>query len=168
MQLNTVIFDMDGLLIDSEPLWSEAAAEVFTRYGIKVTEEQYAITTGLRTKEFVEWWFTHYKISMEQAEFARKAIIEKVIDKMATGRRQRAQASRNQDGSVGTLDILGTQSPLLVTRKTNIPPRDVCAGGQGSNQRCSERQMEANQKGKRQVPKPFTRSQKPPNIANDN
>ena len=55
MQLNTVIFDMDGLLIDSEPLWNEAAAEVFSRYGIKVTDEQYAITTGLRTKEFVHW-----------------------------------------------------------------------------------------------------------------
>jgi HAD superfamily hydrolase (TIGR01509 family) len=82
MQLNTVIFDMDGLLIDSEPLWNEAAAEVFSRYGIKVTDEQYAITTGLRTKEFVHWWFTFYKIPMEQAEIARKAIVEKVIDKI--------------------------------------------------------------------------------------
>lgn len=73
---------MDGLLIDSEPLWGEAAAEVFNRYGIKVSEEQYAITTGLRTKEFVHWWFTHFKINMDEAENARKNIVEKVIEKI--------------------------------------------------------------------------------------
>jgi HAD superfamily hydrolase (TIGR01509 family) len=82
MQLDTVIFDMDGLLIDSEPLWNEAAAEVFKRYGITVTEAQYAITTGLRTKEFVHWWFSFYKIPMEEAEPARKAIVQKVIEKV--------------------------------------------------------------------------------------
>jgi HAD superfamily hydrolase (TIGR01509 family) len=83
MQLNTAIFDMDGLLIDSEPLWNEAATEVFKRYDIEVTAEQYAITTGLRTKEFVQWWFTKHKISLEYAEAARKDIIQKVADKIA-------------------------------------------------------------------------------------
>ncbi|MEL4474453.1 HAD hydrolase-like protein, partial [Shewanella algae] len=41
MALQHVIFDIDGLLIDSEPLWNEAAAEVFAGYGIKMTNEQY-------------------------------------------------------------------------------------------------------------------------------
>ena len=49
MVLNTVIFDMDGLLIDSEPIWNEAAEEVFNYYGKKLTPEEYATTTGLRT-----------------------------------------------------------------------------------------------------------------------
>lgn len=78
MQLNTVIFDMDGLLIDSEPLWDEAATAVFSNYGIQLTPEQYATTTGLRTKEFIHWWFSAYKIPHEHIDDAEKAIIKKV------------------------------------------------------------------------------------------
>jgi sugar-phosphatase len=84
MQLNTVIFDMDGLLIDSEPLWNEGADEVFKRYGISVSPEQHASTTGMRIKEFVEWWFRHHQLPVESAAIARNQIIELVIGKIHT------------------------------------------------------------------------------------
>lgn len=80
MQLNTVIFDMDGLLIDSEPLWDEAATEVFLNYGVRLTPEQYATTTGLRTREFIQWWFSMYKIPAEHIEAAEQAVINRVIE----------------------------------------------------------------------------------------
>lgn len=83
MQLNTVIFDMDGLLIDSEPLWNEAAAEVFRQYGIQLSKEQYASTTGMRIKEFVIWWFAKNNIATEQAAKAEQDIIQLVIQKVA-------------------------------------------------------------------------------------
>jgi sugar-phosphatase len=79
MNLNTVIFDMDGLLIDSEPLWREAANELFVQYGKQLTAEQYALTTGLRTKEFVAYWFRHFNLSMEAAPGAEKIIVDLVI-----------------------------------------------------------------------------------------
>ena len=83
MQLNTVIFDMDGLLIDSEPLWGEAAHEIFGRYNFQLTKAQYATTTGMRTKEFVEWWFNHYKIDARHNEEAENAILQNVVEKVA-------------------------------------------------------------------------------------
>ncbi len=83
MQLNTVIFDMDGLLIDSEPLWEEAAEEVFRLYGFGVTRDQYILTTGLRTKEFVQWWFRHFKIAEVEMEPAERKIIEIVMEKVS-------------------------------------------------------------------------------------
>jgi len=82
MELTTVIFDIDGLLIDSEPLWNEAAAEVFSQYGVTLTEEQYKTTTGLRTKEFVHWWFAHYHISHSEQARAEKQIVYSVLDKI--------------------------------------------------------------------------------------
>lgn len=80
MNFNTVIFDMDGLLIDSEPLWNNAATKVFEQYGIKLSNEQYNTTTGLRTKEFVHWWFKQYNIGDAELANAEKNIIQLVIE----------------------------------------------------------------------------------------
>jgi HAD superfamily hydrolase (TIGR01509 family) len=82
MQLNTVIFDMDGLLIDSEPLWGEAADEVLSFYGKKLTPQQYATTTGLRTSEFVAWWLKDYKLDDVELGRAGNRIIDVVTEKI--------------------------------------------------------------------------------------
>ena len=75
---------MDGLLIDSEPLWNQAADEVFLQYGFKLTPQQHAGTTGMRTKEFIAWWFAQYKIPAIHTAEAEAAIFESVIQKVKT------------------------------------------------------------------------------------
>ena len=46
---------MDGLLIDSEPLWQEAEITVFNKLGVRLTLEMTHQTMGLRTDEVVEY-----------------------------------------------------------------------------------------------------------------
>jgi sugar-phosphatase len=58
--IRAVIFDMDGLLIDSEPLWRIAEVEVFNAIGVPVTDELALTTMGLRTDEVVEHWYDRY------------------------------------------------------------------------------------------------------------
>ncbi len=84
MNLDTVIFDIDGLLIDSEPLWNEAAEEIFKQYGIVLTQQQYLSTTGLRTKEFVDQWFGFFGVSKDRAGEAEQRIIATVLRKIET------------------------------------------------------------------------------------
>jgi sugar-phosphatase len=79
MRPDTVIFDMDGLLVDSEPLWNDVAKGVLAQYGIVLSEEQYHITTGLRTREFLQWWFRLYGISDDELAGCDKLIIDTVI-----------------------------------------------------------------------------------------
>ncbi len=79
MPINTVIFDMDGIIIDSEPLWKIAANEVFKLYNISITNDEYETTTGLRTKEFLAHWFTHFKVNLAEIEKADALITAKVI-----------------------------------------------------------------------------------------
>ncbi|MES1159536.1 MAG: HAD hydrolase-like protein, partial [Bacteroidota bacterium] len=82
MQLNTVIFDMDGLLIDSEPFWQEAGIETLEQYNIALTLEQYHLTTGLRTKEWIDYWWRHFGIPSDSAAAAEEMILQTAIRKI--------------------------------------------------------------------------------------
>jgi beta-phosphoglucomutase-like phosphatase (HAD superfamily) len=82
MKTTTAIFDMDGLLIDSEPLWYEAAQESLTKFGIIIGEEQYVETTGLRTKEFLQHWFGVFNIEHAHIPKTEKVITDLVIAKV--------------------------------------------------------------------------------------
>ncbi|HEY8896857.1 MAG TPA: hexitol phosphatase HxpB [Niastella sp.] len=82
MKFSAVIFDMDGLLIDSEPLWQQAGAETLQEYGVTLTDEQYILTTGLRTPEWVDYWFTHFAISKERAKEAARQIEQAALNKI--------------------------------------------------------------------------------------
>ena len=53
---DAAIFDLDGLLIDSEPLWRRAEMEVFATVGVALAEDECHLTTGLRTDQVVAYW----------------------------------------------------------------------------------------------------------------
>ena len=82
MHLNTVIFDMDGILIDSEPFWEEAGQETLELFGISLSPEQYITTTGLRTREWIDWWFTYFSVDKKHAKDAEASIVSKAIEKI--------------------------------------------------------------------------------------
>lgn len=50
------IFDMDGIIIDSEPLWRMAMVKVFNAHGLPVDEVSCAATTGMRIDEVIKHW----------------------------------------------------------------------------------------------------------------
>lgn len=83
MRYKAVIFDMDGLLIDSEPFWEEAGNETLNEFGKVLTPEQYSSSTGLRTEEWIAHWFRFFDISMQHVTAATNTIIQKAIGKIA-------------------------------------------------------------------------------------
>ena len=82
MKLNTVIFDMDGLLIDSEPFWEEAGKETLEKFNVSLTPEQYASSTGLRTEEWLQHWFHHFNINKKYINETEKIVVQKAIEKI--------------------------------------------------------------------------------------
>ncbi len=55
--IKAVIFDMDGLLIDTEPYWQETERKVFADLGIVITEKMQTPTLGLRCDEQIRYWY---------------------------------------------------------------------------------------------------------------
>lgn len=60
-QVNAVIFDMDGLMFDSETLYYQANQEIASRLGLEFTYEYYAQYIGLSDEEFHRNLYTDYQ-----------------------------------------------------------------------------------------------------------
>jgi mannitol-1-/sugar-/sorbitol-6-/2-deoxyglucose-6-phosphatase len=56
-RLSAAVFDMDGLLVDSEPLWHRAEIAVFGRYGVELSAELCRTTKGMFVGEVARHWY---------------------------------------------------------------------------------------------------------------
>lgn len=83
-KVKAVIFDMDGLLVNSEPCWHIAEKIVFGKVGLSLTTKQCIETTGKPVKDVIQYWYAKQPwtnpdfMSMETELFAEatKAIKE--------------------------------------------------------------------------------------------
>jgi sugar-phosphatase len=54
-----VVFDMDGILIDSEPYWQEEERNAFRTVGIEITPGMQVKTHGVDADEVVKYWYNY-------------------------------------------------------------------------------------------------------------
>ncbi len=77
-KIQAVIFDMDGLLIDTEPFWRQAEIKVFKTVGVHLTEDDCKQTTGFRFDEVVEYWWQRHPWEGK----SKQQIHDEVIDEL--------------------------------------------------------------------------------------
>ena len=61
-KLEAVLFDMDGVIIDSEPLWSKAEQELLSRRNIRYSPQLKAVMMGRDSSEAVGFLIQHYDL----------------------------------------------------------------------------------------------------------
>lgn len=74
-----VIYDMDGVLIDSEPLWKIAMETVFGQYGSTLTKQDFQKTVGLRIDEVIHFWNLHEGWNLTDEKGVENEIISALI-----------------------------------------------------------------------------------------
>jgi mannitol-1-/sugar-/sorbitol-6-/2-deoxyglucose-6-phosphatase len=116
--ISAVIFDMDGLLVDSEPTWRAVEIEVFGALGLRLTEEECASTTGLRIDDVVR-----FRRAQGKWADADDAVVERIVDRMVDEARRNP---RPKPGVAHALSVVA-QAKLPVAIASSSPYRLIRA-----------------------------------------
>ncbi len=76
--IEAIIFDMDGLLVDSEPYWDNARSIMAAESGVKWNEDDHKAVMGVSTPEWV-----NYMIERLGLKLPPKSVEERIIGTMA-------------------------------------------------------------------------------------
>jgi|BioPla2DNA2_1021312.scaffolds.fasta_scaffold04977_10 HAD superfamily hydrolase (TIGR01509 family) len=116
MNQKAVIFDMDGVIINSEALWKQAEKEIFTSLGVKVTDEWSKLTKSMTTTEVTKFWYNKFPWQNKNLELVEQLVISRVIelieckDCLINGVEEFIGKLKKEDYKIG----LATNSPFRV------------------------------------------------------
>lgn len=104
--ITTVIFDMDGVLINSEPLWKATEIEVFAELGLDFEAIGGEKTVGMRIDEVIAYWYERYPWE----EKTPQEVVEQIMDKMEEHIRSKGEA---MEGVSEILEYLIQQNYII-------------------------------------------------------
>lgn len=117
--ITTVLFDMDGLLLDTENLWGVSMNRVADKHRIGITKERFKETTGLRIYEVTEHWSRHFPWEGSTAA----EVAEEILDDIIALSKEQGGIMR---GVPPLLDLLDKQG-MKIGLATSSPTRMVHA-----------------------------------------
>jgi len=67
-----VIFDMDGVVLDTEPLYTKAEIRLFGEYGVEIPKEDWSLFRGCAEQDFFDLSMARYNIAEDKNVFIEK------------------------------------------------------------------------------------------------
>jgi HAD superfamily hydrolase (TIGR01509 family) len=111
--LEATLFDMDGLLIDSEILWYKAEVEIFGRLGVPMSASGGRSTKGLFVNEVVDHWYALYPWSGPSPTEVSDELLQRVGDLVES-------EGRLMPGALRAIDLASDRGPVALASSTPV------------------------------------------------
>ena len=121
--IEAVVFDLDGVLVDSEQVWDEVREALVRERGGRWHERAQADMMGMSS---VEWSrYLHEELGLAEAP---EAINDEVVRRMLDRYREELPLI---DGAVAAVERLAARFPLALASSSNRPLMDVVLASAG-------------------------------------
>lgn len=104
---------MDGLLIDSEPLWWEAEIEVAKTVGVNLTKEQTLETTGLKVDKIVGHWFNIKPWKTPSKKEVEDTLVKNLIARVK-------EMGKEKAGATQTLELMKRKNVKIALASSSL------------------------------------------------
>ncbi len=128
MTLRATLFDMDGLLIDSEILWHQAELEILGGLGVPISGAETRATKGMFVAEVVNYWYAISPWSEPSRESVVNDILQRVGDLVES-------EGRLMDGAVRAIDLASERGRVALASSTPLALIERCLAHFGLTQR---------------------------------
>jgi len=125
-RFQAVIFDMDGLLVDSEIVWHAAEEDLFKSLGVDYTTEARSLVVGMRVDEFMTVLHKHFNLTQPIEELVAQ-LNQMMVDRIPT-------QVKTKPGAPELLTFLKGRGALMaVASNSSAAIIDVTMKAQGWN-----------------------------------
>lgn len=118
--IEAAVFDMDGLMIDSQPFWQDAQLEVFPKVGVVITRQDTIATTGMRVDEIVQMCYERSPWD----SVGREEVCDRIVDRVIELVRSHKPAMPGLNHAIGVCQrhdlklALASSSPMTLIKAT--------------------------------------------------
>ena len=116
---------MDGVLVDSEPIWREVEREVFGGLGIEVADEDLFETMGVRVADVVERW--HRRSPWDEP--SREEVARSIVDGVVEAIERRGAVNRAAIRAIDYVEGLGLRLALASSSPMRLIRSVLSLGG---------------------------------------
>jgi mannitol-1-/sugar-/sorbitol-6-/2-deoxyglucose-6-phosphatase len=125
--LEAVIYDMDGVLIDSEPFWKEAEIESFARVGVTLTHADCNQTMGMRIDQVVAYWAD--RRPWDESQGSHRQLVDWIVSGVIERVRANGQTLPGVQESIGLFRDRGVRLALASSSSFEIIRQTIEALG---------------------------------------